>query len=101
MIIPSMLLKKLYTLGSLKNADGGVQFAVKNRLSDVDLIGLKKIAIDGKDVQLNTLQLTMNDGRVLSPSQVSPATPLPFPIRASITVQTQMPALSKGKHELE
>ena len=29
MLIPSMLLKKLYTLGSLKNTERGVQFAVK------------------------------------------------------------------------
>jgi len=37
MLIPSMLLKKLYTLGSLKNTAAGVQFAVKNRLSDTEL----------------------------------------------------------------
>ena len=50
MLIPSMLLKKLYTLGSLKNAEQGVQFAVKNRLSDAELMGLRAIAIDGKPI---------------------------------------------------
>jgi ubiquitin len=71
MIIPSMLLKKLYTLGSLKNAEGGVQFAVKNRLSDVELTGLRKIAVDGKDAPPDSLTLMLNDGRVLSPAQIS------------------------------
>lgn len=101
MIIPSMLLKKLYTLGSLKNTDSGVQFAVKNRLSDVELTGLKKIAIDGKEVSLDSLQLVLNDGRVLTPAQLSTALPLPFPLRSSITVRTRLPALPKGKHEIE
>lgn len=101
MIIPSMVLKKLYTLGSLKNAAGGVQFAVKNRLSDVELVGLRKIAVDGTVVPFDSLKLILNDGRTLSPSDVSPAAPLPFPLRASITVQTKMPPLPKGKHEIE
>lgn len=101
MIIPSMLLKKLYTLGSLKNAEGGVQFAVKNRLSDVELVGLKKIAVDGTPVPLDSLKLILNDGRTLTSSNVSPATPLSFPLRSSILVQTKLPALPKGKHEIE
>ncbi len=101
MIIPSMLLKKLYTLGSLRNAEGGVQFAVKNRLSDVELIGVRKVAIDGKELPLDSLQLLLNDGRALAPAQISAATPLAFPLRSPITVQTQLPALPKGKHEIE
>ncbi|MCC7162313.1 MAG: hydroxymethylglutaryl-CoA reductase [Anaerolineae bacterium] len=101
MIIPSMLLKKLYTLGSLKNAQDGVQFAVKNRLSDVELVGLRKIAVDGKEAPLDSLRLTLGDGRVLTPSQITSAAPLAFPLRSSITVQTKLSPLAKGKHELE
>lgn len=101
MIIPSMLLKKLYTLGSLKNTDAGVQFAVKNRLSDVDLTGVRKVAIDGKDVPLDSLRLVLADGRTLAPAQISSAAPLSFPLRSPITVQTKLPALPKGKHEVE
>ena len=63
MLIPSMLLKKLYTLGSLKNAEPGVQFAVKNRLSDAELTGLKSIAIDGKPIALSEVTLELADGQ--------------------------------------
>mgnify|MGYP000362541486 CR=1 FL=1 len=101
MIIPSMLLKKLYTLGSLRNAESGVQFAVKNRLSDVDLVGVRKVAVDGRDAPLDSITLRLNDGRVLSPAHISSSTPLAFPLRSSITVQTNLPALPKGKHEIE
>ncbi len=80
MLIPSLLLKKLYTLGSLKNTPSGVEFAIKNRLSDAELVGLVRIAVDGRDVPLNALRLTMEDGRVLTPSQITPAQPLGFPL---------------------
>jgi hydroxymethylglutaryl-CoA reductase (NADPH) len=86
MIIPSMLLKKLYTLGSLKNSEAGVQFAVKNRLSDVELIGLRKVAIDGKEVPLRDVKLVLMDGRTLAPSQISAANPLAFPLRTPLVV---------------
>ena len=44
MLIPSLLLKKLYTLGSLKNTSEGVAFSIKNRLSDAELVGLRTVA---------------------------------------------------------
>ncbi len=35
--IPSMMLKQLYTFGSLKNTPDGVKFSLKNRLSDATM----------------------------------------------------------------
>lgn len=101
MLIPSMLLKKLYTLGSLKNTDRGVQFAVKNRLSDTELTALKSITIDGQPVALNEVTLELSNGQVLRPDQITAATPLAFPLRTIVTMQTTVPALPVGKHEIE
>ena len=53
--IPSLLLKQLYTLGSLENADTGVRFSVKNRLSDATLKGVQRVMFDGKQVPLRQL----------------------------------------------
>ena len=39
MFVPSMLLKQLYTFGSLKNTGEGVPFSISNRLSDVPVTG--------------------------------------------------------------
>ena len=100
MLIPSLLLKKLYTLGSLKNTPSGVEFAIKNRLSDAELVGLVRIAVDGRDVPLSGLRLTMEDGRVLTPGQITPAQPLGFPLRAVVSVRADIPALADGKHTL-
>ncbi len=101
MMIPSLVLKKLYTLGSLKNAAAGVQFAIKNRLSDAELTGLRSIAINGAPVSLEKVRVTLDDGREIPASQVDEGHPLPFPLRSMVTIQTGAPALAKGKHEIE
>jgi hydroxymethylglutaryl-CoA reductase (NADPH) len=101
MLIPSMLLKKLYTLGSLKNAAPGVQFAVKNRLSDAELTGLRSIAIDGRSIALSEVTLELADGKTLNPDQISAASPIAFPLRATVLLQTRLAPLPLGLHEIE
>lgn len=100
MLIPSLLLKKLYTLGSLRNVGGGVDFSIKNRLSDAELIGLQRIAIDGRDAPLRAVRLTLQDGRSFTADQISPAQPLAFPLRAIVTVHVDTAPLADGKHSI-
>ena len=50
MFVPSILLKQLYTHGSLTKTDNGVSFALKNRLKDATLKELKWISFDGEKV---------------------------------------------------
>lgn len=101
MIIPGPMLRRLYTIGSLKNTDTGAQFALKNRLSDAEVTALRGIAIDGGPVALDQVRLGLSDQRFLTPSQVDAAHPLPFPLRSTVTVHTSMPELRNGRHEIE
>ena len=101
MMIPSLLLKKLYTLGSLANTASGARFALKNRLSDAELVAFGSVAINGTEVPLEHIRLEFGDGRVVTPSQVDAAHPLPFPLRSVVTVLTGAPELPAGKHEIE
>ena len=101
MLIPSLLLKKLYTLGSLKNTNEGVAFSIKNRLSDVELVGLRTIAIDGQDVPLGLVTLQMADGRALRPDQITARDPLTFPLRTVVDIHASIPPLRDGKHTLQ
>ncbi|HEX4931905.1 MAG TPA: hypothetical protein VFV33_01925, partial [Gemmatimonadaceae bacterium] len=66
MFVPSMLLKQLYTFGSLKNSDEGVVFTLKNRLADAQLTGLRGIRINGEEVPLHDLELRLDDAPLLS-----------------------------------
>jgi hydroxymethylglutaryl-CoA reductase (NADPH) len=100
MLIPSLLLKKLYTLGSLHNTPQGVEFSIKNRLSDAELVGLKSVAIDGREIPLRAIKLTMSDGRELLPGDISPNKPIGFPLREIVELTANVPALADGKHTL-
>ncbi|MBZ5609207.1 MAG: hydroxymethylglutaryl-CoA reductase [Acidobacteriia bacterium] len=101
MTIPNLLLEKLYTSRSLKNTSAGAQFAIKNRLSDAELVAVDGIAIDGRAVALDHVRLGLTDGRALAPAEVDAAHPIPFPMSCIVTVQTEEPELSLGKHEID
>jgi len=61
--IPGLILKQLYTLGSLENMNGGVQFSVKNRLSDATLTGITSVKFDGSAVALDGIRILLANGR--------------------------------------
>ncbi|HKF96161.1 MAG TPA: hydroxymethylglutaryl-CoA reductase, partial [Gammaproteobacteria bacterium] len=99
-IIPSMLLKQLYTFGSLKNVDQGVQFTIKNRLSDAEFVDLQGITIDGKSVPRESIRVDLGDGTMLTPDQVASGGPISFPLRKSLLVRVGIPELELGKHKV-
>lgn len=100
-MIPNLLLRRLYTVGSLRNTNGGAQFVLKNRLSDAELIGLRSIAIDGHALPLDRVRLDLHDGRVIAPDQISAAHPLPFPLSSTVVVHAGGAALPQADHEIE
>jgi hydroxymethylglutaryl-CoA reductase (NADPH) len=100
MFVPSMLLKQLYTFGSLKNSPDGVQFSMKNRLSDATVTGLRGIRIDGHEIPLHDVEVRVEDG-VFQSHQITAAQPLSFPLRHTLQIVAKRPALPLGKHEIE
>lgn len=98
--IPSMILKQLYTFGSLQNSDLGVQFAVKNRLSDGTLTGLLLIKVDGRELPREAITLRTADGRVFLPDDLT-KNPLKFPLRETLDVICRIEPLTLGKHRIE
>lgn len=101
MKIPSLILKQLYTFGSLENVTGGVQFAVKNRLSDATLTGLKEIKFDGQSVPLTGVVILLGDGQMMRPEEITAVSPLPFPLKETLHIRAQTAPLPEGIHKLE
>ncbi|MBC6935102.1 MAG: hydroxymethylglutaryl-CoA reductase [Chloroflexi bacterium] len=99
--IPSLILKQLYTFGSLKNVDGGVRFSIKNRLSDAGFARLVNVRIREHDIPLDQVRIDMGEGRVLTPQQITPETPIDFPLRKTLDVYVRGEHLPLGKHEIE
>lgn len=101
MFIPSMIIKKIYTLSSLKNLPNGVIFSVKNRLSDARLTGINLVRINGNEIPLDRITLEMPDGQHLSLNDISPRKPLDFPLRQAINLISSIPPLPLGKYHIE
>ena len=101
MFIPTLLLKKLHTFGSLVNTANGVQFSLKNRLSDAKLTSVKSLSINGENVPLEQVHLDLGGGNTLLPHQLTPESPLDFPLKRTIDVVAGIPHLPEGKHMLE
>ncbi len=99
-LIPSMILRQLYTFGSLRNTPEGVQFAIKNRLSDTEVTELNGVSIDGRPVPLGAVTLDLGDGETRAPEQISSRLPIPFPLRRILTIRLAIPALALGKHSI-
>jgi hydroxymethylglutaryl-CoA reductase (NADPH) len=100
MFVPSMLLKQLYTFGSLRNTDEGVLFTLKNRLTDAELTALRGIRINGEDVPLHDLELRLDEDAFL-PHQITASAPLAFPLKKSVTLVARRKPLPAGKHDIE
>jgi hydroxymethylglutaryl-CoA reductase (NADPH) len=98
--IPSLILKQLYTFGSLKNIDHGIQFSVKNRLSDGTVTGLILIKLDGKEVPRQAITLRLPEGTLFHPDDLVDD-PLAFPLRQILDITCRVDPLSLGKHKIE
>lgn len=99
--IPTLLLKQLYTFGSLKNGRRGVRFALKNRLSDAQITGLHGVRINQKEAPLQAITLELEDGQTLPPGDLTPQSPLTFPLRRTLHIICAIDPLPQGKYEIE
>ncbi len=98
--IPSMLLKQLYTFGSLANTEQGVRFSLKNRLSDGTVTGVHYVKFDGVETARASLRLDLGSGLVLAADDLR-NNPVDFPLRRMIDVICERPPLDVGVHHIE
>jgi hydroxymethylglutaryl-CoA reductase (NADPH) len=98
--IPSLILKQLYTLGSLENVEGGVRFILKNRLGDASLTKIQKISFDGKEIDLDQVRLVTDDGDHITPLQVTSQQPVSFPLKRQLHITWLGGPLDIGTHKI-
>ena len=101
MFIPSMILKQLYTNGSLENTNSGIKFSIKNRLKDSTLTQLNGISINGGKILLKDIALDLGDGGTIEADSISKSNPVDFPLKKTLTVVLKTQTLPTGKHEIE
>lgn len=99
-LVSSLILRQLYTRGSLKSIDKGIQFSIKNRLSDAKLTAMESLKVAGEDIPLSKISLQLASGEVPA-SSITKENPVPFNLRDSFNVLVEMPALEEGIYEME
>ena len=99
MKIPGLILKQMYTLGSLENAEDGVRFSLKNRLSNATVTRLQEVRINGKAVPLDRLTLEMGGDRIAG-AAITPTSALAFPLAKVVNIHAKTEPLEKGQHEI-
>lgn len=82
MRLPQLLLRQLYTFGSLSNGEEGLQLSLKNRLKDVTLTRIVGLKVGALELAARDLLVRLADGRWRAATEVTPETPQPFPLRA-------------------
>ncbi len=100
MEIPSLLLKNLYTNGSLKNTEHGVAFSLKNRLTDAKLHAITGVKINGNAIELANISVETGDGNLQPHSHITHESPFDFGLKKVITLHLKTTALPVGKHTL-
>ncbi|HVT17375.1 MAG TPA: hydroxymethylglutaryl-CoA reductase [Thermoanaerobaculia bacterium] len=100
MKIPSLILKQMYTLGSLKNGPDGVHFSLKNRLADATVTHLSEVKINDQRVPLDRLTLQVHGGDAIPAASIGPDNVMHFPLSRVIGVHARMEPLPKGTHEI-
>ena len=102
MKVPSLILQRLYTVGSLENHPrGGVSFQIKNRLSDARLTRVRSIQVCGRQLALDRVTFEQGgDGRRPA-EEVAPDRPVELPLGAIVAIHARdLGHLGAGKHEI-
>jgi len=100
MKIPSLVLRQLYTFGSLQNRDGGFRFSLKNRLSDVTVTGIIGLRVNGNAVPVDQVFVDLDTGESLPATRYSESHPLPFPLRSIAHLRSTLTTLEQGVHDI-
>lgn len=100
MLVPQLILRQLYTNGSLKNLDKGIQFSLKNRLTDAKILSVQEIRIDGQKVELENGKMVFENGSEILINEID-NNPVDFPLRKIVHISINNLQLTEEKHKIE
>lgn len=86
MFVPSILLKQLYTRGSLTNNQDGIHFSLKNRLKDSVIKRINSVSINGKPVPIDQVSIRIGREEEIAVEVLNEKQDTSFPLRSVIDV---------------
>ena len=98
--VPGFLLRRLYVKGSLKNADVGFEFELRNSLGSGYSQKVWPLKVDDEEVPAERSHFII-DGKETSFSDVSADNTFSLEVNKTITIWTDGAALEPGVHTIE
>lgn len=98
--IPSLLLRQLYTYGSLQNTDSGFRFSVKNRLSDATITKVTGVKINDSSINDADVKIQLPDGNFSTLDSITEKNPMPLNLKDVVTFFISGKSLERGKYKL-
>ena len=99
--IPDRILQRLYTYGSLKNADRGAEFEIKNRLQDAKVTGVSRVVVNRQRVDLEDVRVVAADEHEYTLDEIDEGRPINFPVGRTVVIVVEGIDLRAGEHEIE
>ena len=99
--IPKLLLRKLYTRGSLRNTSLGIRFGIKNRLSDATITAIRKVSLNGVPIEVADLLVRIQEADTISASKISADYPIHLKLGSGFDLELPgCEPLPRGQHQL-
>jgi hydroxymethylglutaryl-CoA reductase (NADPH) len=99
--VPKALLKRLYNRSSLRNTESGVRFSIKNRLSPARLERVEYLRLDGEEVALDRIRMSVDGAPAIALSDIPERDGLDFPLGTLLVLELAVESLDEGEHEIE
>jgi len=94
-------LERLFTWESLENTERGVEFELKNRLTEAEFEGVTAAKIDGEAVAAADITLELDEDERYTAEEITPENPLELDLAETVQVILDRDRLRRGVHELE
>ncbi len=101
MRIPGLVLRQLYTFGSLAQDAVGLTFGLKNRLADATILRVLRVVINGREVPLAEVLVDLGDGKPVAAASITAEQPRPFALRQQAQIHARGMRLELGTHEIQ
>jgi hypothetical protein len=99
-VIPATVLKKLYVKNSLRVEDGGFALDLKNLIAPATITRMDGLELDGEKIDDSRVTIVSSSGTSRPIAQLSPGTPLQFPVGVVVTLHVSDEVLEPGQHDL-
>lgn len=96
--IPTYLLRNLYLKGSLRNIEGGFEFAMRNNLYPGTLTALVKLEVDGEEVSPD--RVLVGKGEPLRKASEMAGQPVHFNVGDTLLIRVLGKQLAAGEHKI-